>query len=101
MEARFQVIESKMRTQKDHQTGIDRQLFQLEQHTTTIDDNITAMMVHWKINPQKCKADTELQENKEHNLTSLLNEHNTAALGASGTSSHTSPYNMDVRDMEE
>jgi hypothetical protein len=31
----------------------------------------------------------------------LLNEHNTLTLGVDGTSPHTSPYHMDLGDMEE
>jgi hypothetical protein len=90
MEARFQVIESEIKTQRDHQTGMDHRLMQLEDKATTIDENISAMMVHWRINPtQKHKADNELQDNPGN-------------MEDDGTRDPTaSSYNMDHGDMDE
>ncbi len=93
MEARFEVIETEIRNQKEHQTGMDRRLLHLENRTMTIDDNISAMMAHWNINPQqKRKATTTLNDSEHYLLDteeSSTNPHHTATL------------NMDMGDMDE
>ncbi len=57
MEARFQGLESEMRNQKEQQLNMDHRLSHLENKTSTINNNIAAMMAHWQINPtQKRRA---------------------------------------------
>jgi hypothetical protein len=93
MEACFQVIETEIKNQRDHQTGMDRHLLQLENHTMMIDDNIAAMMVHWNITPhQKCKATTTLNdiEQQHHELED-----------SSVYAPHTATFTMDTGDLDE
>jgi hypothetical protein len=51
MEARFQVIETEMKTHNEHQLNMDQCLSILENRTASINDNIAAMMAHWQITP--------------------------------------------------
>ncbi len=46
MEARFQVLETEMRSQKEHQSTMDQRLSHLENRTVSINDNIAVMMAH-------------------------------------------------------
>jgi hypothetical protein len=90
MEARFQFIETEMKNQKEHQLGMDNRLIHLENRTTTIDDNIAAMMAHWRITqPNKRKAADELQ----------LSQH--AQDGEDGLARAASSQDIDLGEVDE
>jgi hypothetical protein len=99
VEARFQVIETEMRNQKHHQMGMDRRLFQVEQRTTTIDENIAAMMEHWKINPQKRKAAHALPDNNQR-LTGPGEDNQTMDDEGNVSHPHDASLDMEMGDME-
>jgi hypothetical protein len=90
MEARFQYIETEMKNQKEQQIGMDDRLVQLENRTMTIDDNIAAMMAHWRITPtNKRKADNELNS-AQHTQG-----------GEAGMAHTASTQDMDLGDIDE
>ncbi len=79
-----------MKNQKEHQLGMDNRLILLENRTTTIDDNIAAMMAHWRITqPNKRKAGDDLQ----------LSQH--AQDDADGMAHASSSHDMDLGDVDE
>ncbi len=93
MEARFEVIEMEIRNQKEHQTGMDRQLLHLENRTMMIDDNISAMMAHWNINPQQKRKATTTLDDTDHDLLDTEE--------SSANPPHTATFNMYMGDMDE
>ncbi len=93
MEARYQIIETEMRNQKIHQVGMDNHLLQLEHHTTTMYDNIAAMMAHWRTTPaQKRKANKKLADTEYQQMQLEDTGHHTQAA---------SSHNMDQGDEDE
>lgn len=101
MEARFQVIETEMRNQRSHQLGMDNRLSLLEQRTTTIDDNISAMMAHWKINPQKRKAPNDSLRHEHRSEDTSEEEANNTTDGGRISSQYASTFDMEMGDSDE
>lgn len=94
MEARFQGLETEMKTQKEHQRGMDQRLSHLENRTTTINDNIAAMMEHWQINPSQKRRAISVAHNQNQTLSTYTDQERSQ-------SPDTSSVNMGNGDMEE
>jgi hypothetical protein len=96
MEARFQGLEMEMHSQKEHQTHMDQRLSHLKNRTSSINDNITAMMAHWQITPSQKRRAMSVMHG--HNQQPILTSH----LGGDGeTPQDTNSDFMDNGEMEE
>jgi hypothetical protein len=75
VETRFQTIELEIKSQWEHQQGMDQRLLHLESRTSSIDQNIASMMEFWKITPvHKCKANNELPDNADRSMLTEVSE---------------------------
>ena len=96
MEARFQVLETEMRSQREHQCTMDQRLSQLENRTGSINDNIAAMMAHWQITPSQKRRAVSVLHTQDHHVTQTM-----PLAGDGGASHNAGSEIMDVGDMEE
>ena len=96
MEARFQVLETEIRSQKEHQCTMDQRLSQLENRTGSINDNIAAMMAHWQITPSQKRRAVSVLHTQDHHVTQTM------PLAGDGRASHNAGSEiMDMGEMEE
>jgi hypothetical protein len=96
MEARFQGLESEMKNQKEHQQGMDQRLSHLENRTTSINDNIAAMMEHWNITPSQKRRAISVMHHQDTEQNMLAYDYGDGAVARAADSN-----DMDHGDMEE
>jgi hypothetical protein len=73
---------------------MDQRLSHLENRTTTINDNIAAMMEHWQINPSQKRRAISVAHNQNKTISTYTDQERSQ-------SPDTSSVNMGHGDMEE
>jgi hypothetical protein len=96
MEARFQGIETEMKNQKEHQHGMDQCLSHLENRTTSINDNIAAMMEHWNITPSQKRRAVSVMHHQQTEQNTHLHNYGDGEVARAADSN-----DMDHGEMEE